>query len=128
MEHKEYYIEIKRLHNKIVADIVNMMLEHNITEVDLLGSSADHAMVTGYPSDGAGAMTLEVSKVYLKDDTIELDVILDVDTEELAASNPNGDISDAYRVYRADDFYHIIPCAGIEQVYESVWQVLECGK
>ena len=124
MEHKEYYQSIKNLHNEIVAEIVKLMAEHHVAEVDLLDSNADHAYVTGYPSDGAGAMTLEVNKVYLKDDTIELDVILDVDTEELAESNPNGDISDAFRVYRADDFYHIIPCAGIEQVYESVYQVL----
>lgn len=128
MMYERYYGEIKNLHQRIVNDIVKLMNEHHVDTVDLLGSDARHAMVTGYPSDGAGAMTLEVNYVYVKDGELQLDVILDIDTEELAAQNPNGDISEAFQVYAATDYYHIIPCAGIDQVYDAVYEVLEYGK
>jgi hypothetical protein len=128
MKKRDFYPEIVDLHKTIVAEIVALMVEHGVFEVDLLGSDADHAYVTGYPSDGAGAMTLEVGKVYYEDCQLKLDVILDIDTEELAANDPNGDIGDAYQCWKANDFEHFIPCAGIEQVYDCVWQVLEQGK
>lgn len=53
-----------------------------------------------------------------------IDVVLDIDTEELAAHSEHGDIGDAYQCWRANDFDHFKPCCGIEMVYESVWQVL----
>ena len=124
MERKDFYSDIKHLHKVIVAEIVALMVEHDVKEVDLLGSDADHAYVMGYAGDGSDVMSMEVSKVYLKEGTIELDVILDIDTEELAASNENGDIGDAYQCWKAVDFEHFIACAGIELVYDSVWQVL----
>jgi len=124
MEKKNFYSEIKDLHKQIVAEIIALMVEHDVTEVDILGSDAAHTYVTGYPSDGEGAMTLEVSKVYYEDGKLMLDVILDVDTEELAAQNENGDIGAAYQCYDANDLY-IIPCAGISDVYETVWDILE---
>ena len=126
--YEKYYGKIKDLHQEIVTSIVLLMLKHGVESVDLLGSDARHAMVTGYPSEGAGAMTLEVNRVSLKNGELMMDVVLDVDTEELAAQNPNGDISDAYQAYAAMDFSHIIPCAGIDQVYDAVYEVLECGK
>ena len=125
MEHKDFYADIKDLHKNIVAETVALMVEHGTTEVDLLGSDCDHAYVTGYPGDGAGVMEMEVSKVYYKDCQLWLDVILDIDTEELAEQNENGDIGAAYQCWRANDFEHFKPCVGIEMVYESVWQVLE---
>ncbi len=85
MMYERYYGEIKNLHQRIVNDIVSLMKKHDVDCVDLLESDARHAMVTGYPSDGMGAMTLEVNQVILEDDgTLMLDVILDVDTDELA--------------------------------------------
>lgn len=128
MMYERYYGEIKNLHQRIVNDIVSLMNEHHVDTVDLLGSDARHAMVTGYPSDGMGAMTLEVNQVVIKNGTLMLDVILDVDTDELAEQSPDGDIGDAYQLYAATDYYHIIPCAGIDQVYDAVYEVLEYGK
>ena len=123
MKHKDFYADIKELHKNIVAETVALMVEHGVTEIDLLGS--DHAYVMGYPGDGADVMEMEVSKVYYRDCQLWLDVILDIDTEELAEQNENGDIGDAYQCWRANDFEHFKPCGGIELVYESVWQVLE---
>lgn len=125
MEHKGFYEDIKELHKNIVAEMVALMVEHGVKEVDLLGSDCDHAYVVGYPGDGADVMEMEVSKVYYRDCQLMLDVILDIDTEELAAQNEDGDIGDAYQCWRANDFEHFKPCGGIEMVYESVWQVLE---
>lgn len=127
MEKKDFYGDIKQLHKEIVDEILLLMVEHKVDEVDLLGSSADHAYVCGYPGDGADVQEMEVSRVYL-DGFVMLDVILDVDTGELAEQNENGDIGDAYQCWRASDFTHFKPCAGIETVYESVYQVLEQNK
>ena len=124
MDKKDFYGDIKHLHKVIVAEIVALMAEHKVTEVDLLGSNADHAYVCGYPGDGADVQEMEVSRVYYEDCQLWLDVVLDIDTEELAEQNENGDIGDAYQCWRANDFEHFKPCAGIEMVYESVWQVL----
>ena len=128
MEHKDFTPQIKDLHKQIVAEIVALMVEHNVTEVDLLGSDCDHAQVLGFPTDFMDTdqpMWLEVNKVYYKDNQLQLDVILDIYTDELAKENENGDIGDAYRVYNANDFVHICACSGIDSVYEAVYQVLE---
>ena len=128
MEKKDFYGDIKNLHKVIVAEIVALMVEHGVDDVDLLGSSADHAYVCGYPGDGADVMEMEVSRVYWEDGQLMLDVILDIDTDELAEQNEDGDIGDAYQCWHANDSEHFKPCAGIEMVYESVWQVLEQKK
>lgn len=128
-EKQDFYGDIKHLHKVIVAEIVALMVEHEVyDEIDLLGSNADHAYVCGYPGDGSDVMEMEVSKVYLQEGTIWLDVILDIDTEELAEQNEDGDIGDAYQCWKAVDFDHFKPCCGIEMVYESVWQVLNENK
>ena len=131
MKKENFYKRIELLHNEIVLEIKQLMAMHRVTEVDLLGSSCDHAYVTGYPGDGADVMEMEGSKVYAVNGAfgnLMLDVILDVDTDELAASNDNGDIGDAYQCWKANDFTHFMPCAGIDMVYESVYQVLEQNK
>ena len=131
MQKQNFYGRIKLLHNEVVLEIKQLMAMHRVTEVDLLGSSADHAYVCGYPGDGADVQEMEVSKVYAVNGTfgdLMLDVILDTDTDGLAEQNENGDIGDAYQCWRASDFTHFKPCAGIEMVYESVWQVLEQNK
>ena len=128
MEKKDFYKDIKALHNEIATAIAKLMVKHEHAAVDLLGSNADHCYVQGYAGDGSDVMSMEVSKVYLVNGTLFLDVVLDIDTEELAAQNPNGDIGDAYQTWKANDFEHFIPCAGIELVYDCVWQVLEEGK
>jgi len=124
MKHKDFYAEIMNLHKNIVAETVALMVEHGVKEVELLGSDCDHAYIVGYPGDGADVMEMEVNKVYYRDCQLMLDVILDIDTEELAEQSENGDIGDAYQCWRANDFEHFKPCGGIEMVYESVWQVL----
>ncbi len=130
MEHKDFYGDVKRLHMAVVSETVALMAAHGADEVDLLGSSADHAFVIGVPDFDCDAdyMSAEVSKVYCEDGRLVFDIIWDVDTAELAERNEDGDIGDAYTDVRADDFGRIIPCAGIETVYESVWQVLEQKK
>jgi hypothetical protein len=125
---KDFYGDIKHLHEVIVAEIVTLMAVYGVDEVDLLGSSADHAYVCGYPGDGADVMEMEVSRVHWENGQLMLDVILDTDTDELAEQNENGDIGDAYQCWRANDFTHFKPCAGIEMVYDSVYQVLEQKK
>jgi hypothetical protein len=130
MKKKDFYSDIKHLHKVIVAEIVALMVEHDVTEVDLAGSSADHAYVIGVPDFDwdIDYIEAEVLKVYYEDGQLVLDVCWDVDTDELAAQNENGDIGDAYTDIKANDFMRIKPCAGIETVYDSVWQVLEQGK
>ena len=115
--------QIKGFHEQVVAEIKALMVAHNVDEVDLLGSNCQHAQVMGYDEDDI--ISMEVSKVYLEDDKIVLDVILDIDTEELAEQNENGDIGDAYQVYDATDYSHIIPMNGIVSVYDAVYEVLE---
>ncbi|MBQ9646083.1 MAG: hypothetical protein IJV24_06985 [Prevotella sp.] len=124
MKKKDFYGDIKHLHKVIVSEIVALMVKHGVYDVDLLGSSADHAYVCGYPGDGADIQEMEVSRVYYEDCQVWLDVVLDIDTEELAAQNEHGDIGAAYQCWRANDFDHFKPCCGIEMVYESVRQVL----
>jgi hypothetical protein len=132
MEHKNFYPEIKDLHKQIVAEIVALMVEHGVNEVDLLGSSADHAFIIGVPDFDwdCDYMEAEVSKVYYEDSQIKLDVIWDIDTEDYLAHNPNenDDIGDIYSVVEANDFQKVVPCAGIDGVYEAVWQILEENK
>ena len=130
MEHKDFYPRIKGLHKEVVAEIVALMIKHKVNEVDLLGSSADHAFIIGVPDFDMDVdyMEAEVSKVYYEDNQIKLDVVWDIDTDELAAQNENGDIGDAYSIVTANDFEKVVPCAGIDSVYQAVWQVLEEGK
>ena len=132
MEHKNFYPEIKDLHKQIVAEIVALMVEYNVDEVDLLGSSADHAFIIGVPDFDwdCDYMEAEVSKVYYEDNQIKLDVIWDIDTDDYLERNPNenDDIGDIYSVVEANDFQKVVPCAGIDGVYEAVWQVLKENK
>jgi hypothetical protein len=132
MEHKNFYPEIKDLHKQIVAEIVALMVEHGVNEVDLLGSSADHAFIIGVPDFDwdCDYMEAEVSKVYYEDGQIKLDVIWDIDTDDYLERNPNenDDIGDIYSVVEANDFQKVVPCAGIDGVYQAVWQVLEENK
>lgn len=128
MEKKNFNSEIKDLHKQVVAEIIALMAEHNVTEVDLLGSDCAHAFVLGWSDeqDSEDApMLMEVNKVYSNDGKLMLDVILDIDTEELAKSNENGDIGAAYQCYDANDGTHIMACGGISDVYESVYECLE---
>jgi hypothetical protein len=126
---KNYYQKRIDLHKDCVADIVAMMVDKGVTEVDLLGSTCDHAFIMGVPDFDwdIDYMEMEVSKVYYEDCQLVLDVVLDVDTEELAASNENGDISAAYQLIKANDFSKVMPTAGIDSVYDSVYQVLYQG-
>ena len=131
MEHKNFFANYKYLHEQVVEEIKSLMREHNTTEVDLLGSNCDHAQITGMPVDFMNTdepMSMEVSKVYLDGDKLLLDVILDIDTDELADISPNGDIGDAYRVYNAEDYMYISCDGSIESVYEAIYQVLVYGK
>lgn len=125
MEKKNFLPEIKDLHKQVVAEIIALMVEHDVTEVDLLGSNCPHAFVVGCPEGSEDIMVMEVNRVYYEDCQLVLDVILDVDTEELAAQNENGDIGDAYQCFKANDFTRFVPCGGISDVYDSVYECLE---
>jgi len=129
MNYRDFNREIKALHERIVQEIVNMMLEHGVDEVDLAGSSADHAYIIGVPDfDWDDYISAEVLKVYVENGKLVLDVNWDIDSEVLAAQNENGDIGDAYTDIKATDYEKIKPCAGIDMVYDSVYQVLELNK
>ena len=127
MKHKDFYSDIKHLHKEVVAEIVALMVEHDVTEVDLAGSAADHAFIVGTPDFDwdCDYMEAEVLTVNIKDGQLYLDINWDIDSEEIA--DENGDIGAAYSDVMANDFEKIIPCAGIDSVYESVYQVLEMG-
>ena len=127
MKKKDFYADIKSLHNKIVQEIIALMNAHNVTAVNIADSSADGAYIYGYPSDNVDAESMEVIGVHIKDGELYLDLCRDVDTEELASHNEHGDISEAYPTYRANDNLRVKTCCGIELVYESLWQILEQG-
>jgi len=121
MEHINFNQRLKMLNGEIIKAIIDLMKAHDVTEVDLLGSNAPHAFVSGYYG-GYDTTEMEVSKVYLSGDKLELDVILDSDDDE------QEDISDLYQVFDAADTAHIIPCSGISDVYETIYEILEYGK
>ena len=116
MEFKNYAQIIRNLHKEITAKIAEVMNNANVTEVDLLGSDADHAFVVGYYNDDV--VEMEVSRVYLNDGLLELDVIYAFPEDE------EHDVADEYNVIGANDFTKIIPCTGISDVLDSVCQVL----
>lgn len=129
MNKKDFYADIKSLHQTIVQEIMNLMNAHGVTEVSISDSNADAAYIYGYPSDDdVNAESMEVIGVHIKDGELYLDLCRDIDTEELASHNENGDIGEAYPTYRANDNWRVKACAGIELVYDSVWQILEQGK
>ncbi|MCR5066335.1 MAG: hypothetical protein K6A67_11305 [Bacteroidales bacterium] len=128
MNKKDFYADIKALHQTIVQEIMNLMNAHGVTEVDFMGSDADGGYVYCYPSDDVDAESMAVMSVSIKDGHLYLDLCRDIDTEELASHNENGDTNEAFPTYRADDTFRVKACAGIELVYDSVWQILEQGK
>ena len=67
--------------------------------------------------------------VILEDDKVKLDINWDIDSEEYLEQHPNenDDIGDLYAVIDALDYEKIIPCAGIDTVYNAVWEYLEYG-
>jgi hypothetical protein len=131
MEKKNFYFQVKTLHNEIVAEIKKVMLEHNKAVVDLAGSPAPHAFVIGSPAfdPELGSMDAEVLKVILEDGKIKFDINWDMDSDYYLEQYPNWneDIGDLYEVVDADDFDKLVPCAGISSVYESVWEYLTYG-
>lgn len=131
MEQKNFYGEVKNLHNQIVAEIKQMMIDHNKAVVDLAGSQAPHAFIIGVPDFDMDLdyMEAEVLSVILEDDKIKLDINWNIDSEEYLEDHPNenDDIGDLYAVVEANDFEKLLPCAGISGVYDSVWEYLEYG-
>ena len=131
MDKKNFYGDIKNLHKQVVAEIKKIMLEKNKRVVDLAGSEAPHAFIIGVPDFDADIdyMEAEVLKVILEDNQVKFDINWDMDSDEYLEEHPNenGDIGDLYVVVNADDFEKLIPCAGIDSVYEAVWEYLEYG-
>jgi hypothetical protein len=131
MEKKNYSSEIKELHHQAIEDIKAMMKEYGKAVVDLAGSSAPHAYVIGSPEfdPEIGCLYAEVMAVIFEDDTIKFDINWDMDGEDYLEEYPNenGDIGDLYVVVDATDFEKLIPCAGIETVYQAVWDYLYYG-
>ena len=124
---KDFYQVIKTLHQAIVQEITTLMTVHNVTEISITDTNADAAFVYCYYADDVDAESMEVIGVHIKDGELYLDLCRDIDTEELASHNEHGDISEAYPTYRANDNLRVKACAGIESVYESLWQILEQG-
>ena len=107
------------------------MLEKNKRVVDLAGSQASHAYIIGVPDFNwdIDYVEAEVLKVILEDNQVKLDINWDIDSEDYldVCPNTNDDIGDLYVVVNADDFERLVPCAGIDSVYEAVWEYLEYG-
>ena len=131
MEYKDFYSDIKRVHRQVVEEIKNLMIEKNKAVIDLAGSEAPHAFIMGVPdfNDDMDYMEAEVLKVILEDGKVKFDINWDMDGEDYLEEYPNenGDIGDLYVVVDATDFEKLIPCAGIETVYQAVWDYLYYG-
>ena len=131
MEQKNPYLQVKNLHNEIVAEIKQMMIDHNKAVVDLAGSEAPHAFIIGIPDFDwdTDYVEAEVMSVILEDGKIKFDINWNIDSDEYLDEHPNenDDISDLYSVVDSDDFGKLLPCAGISSVYGAVWEYLEYG-
>ena len=132
MEQKNFYGQVKNLHNQIVAEISSIMVEKNKAVVDLAGSEeAPHAYILGVPDFDwcVDYVEAEVLKVIMEDGKIKFDINWNIDSDEYLneCPNKNGDIGDLYSVVDANDFERIVPCAGICGVYDAVWEYLERG-
>ena len=131
MEYKDFYGDIKKVHRKVVEEIKNLMIEKGKAVIDLAGSEAPHAFIMGVPDFNADVdyMEAEVLKVILEDGKVKFDINWGMDSEEYLEQYPNenGDIGDLYVVVDATDFEKLIPCAGIETVYQAVWDYLYYG-
>ena len=123
--------DIKAMHSQIVDEIKQLMVEHGKAVVDLAGSEAPHAFIVGVPDFDADLdyMEAEVMAVILEDNQIKLDINWDMDSEDYLEQYPNenDDIGDLYAVVDALDYEKLIPCAGIDTVYNAVWEYLEYG-
>lgn len=131
MEYKNFYGDIKKVHRQVVEEIKNLMIEKNKAVIDLAGSQAPHAFIMGVPDFNADVdyMEAEVLKVILEDGKVKFDINWGMDSEDYLEQfpNENGDIGDLYVVVDATDFEKLIPCAGIETVYQAVWDYLYYG-
>ena len=128
---KRFDNDIKAMHSQIVDEIKQLMVDHNKAVVDLAGSEAPHAFIVGVPDFDADLdyMEAEVLAVILENDQIKFDVNWDMDSEDYLEQYPNenDDIGDLYAVVDALDYEKLIPCAGIDSVYNAVWEYLEYG-
>lgn len=128
---KRFDKDIKGLHEQIVDEIKQLMAWNRKAVVDLMGSEAPFASIVGIPEFKQGNEYVEgqVFSVILEDDKIKLDVNWAIDTDEYLKEfpNENDDISDLYAVIDALDYDRIVPCAGIDSVYNAVWEYLEYG-
>ena len=123
--------DIKAMHSQIVDEIKQLMVDHNKAVVDLAGSEAPYAYIMGVPDFDADMdyMEADVMAVILEDNQIKLDINWGMDSEEYLEQHPNenDDIGDLYAVVDALDYEKLIPCAGIDSVYNAVWEYLEYG-
>jgi hypothetical protein len=131
MNKKNFYGDIKTLHKQVVAEIKALMVEYGKAVVDLAGSPAPHAFIIGVPDFDwdMDYIEAEVLSVIFEDDKIKLNINWDIDSDDYLKENPNDndDIGDLYSVVEANDFEKLIPCAGINSVYEAVWEYLTYG-
>ena len=66
MKKKDFYADIKSLHNKIVQEIIALMNAHNVTAVNIADSSADGAEHESGHADAAGVrLSLDVLRLEL---------------------------------------------------------------
>lgn len=131
MEKKDFYEDIKFLHKNVVAEIFALMVDHNKKVVDLAGSQAPHAYIIGVPQFDwdMDYIEAEVLRVIIEDGCIKFDINWDIDSEDYLDHDPdeNGDISELYPVIEANDFTRVLPCAGIDSVYDAVYEYVTNG-
>ena len=131
MRRKDYYSKIRNLHKQVIEDIKSLMLEKGKAVIDLAGSEAPYAYIIGVPNFNCDEdyMEAEVLKVVLENGKVTFDINWGMDSDEYLEEHPNenGDIGDLYSVVDADDFTKLIPCAGIDSVYDAVYEYLKYG-
>jgi hypothetical protein len=128
MEQKDYYAELVNLHRQIVADIEALMIEHKKAVVDLAGSPAPHAFIVGVPDFDwdMDYVEAEVLEVILENGEVKFDINWNIDSDAYFDScpNSNGDISDLYAIVDAKSKDKLLPCAGMDSVYDAVYEYL----
>lgn len=118
--HVDFVKKMKDLHGEICNEIALLMRVHHVTELDLLGTDASHAIIQMEDKFTGETSEVEVEKVILH--------------EEEATATPYGQFGEVY-ITSADWGYadeeiclrhnqYIIPCS-IRDLYETVYEELE---
>ena len=113
MKYIDFFKKKVQLHQEMCEAITELMTEHGVKEVDLLGSNASHTYFCVLPDDADSPDELEANRVYLDDDN------------HLFVDTPDIELSD--NIFYLRDNKEIVLCS-IDSIYYSVYEVLEQGK